>query len=474
MRPFSTASIRLAAAELAQSPPGDFQSVLDKLQSIDSQIDLDLKHLHADLNEANDRLRAVEADLQDEQTKSKELQTRAATQEETIQMLTRQLRRVHSIKKDNGESDDEGSRDALEEVDAGSLVVLLKAREEAYRSQGALVKRLKKDNRELRDNYDRLLAKYNRAGSEKEVETESAHGSSNQEEVDEITAISEKHPNVRERSAQRARTPVVHHIRPDHIESYKENIPDPSANNVNKNGKVARRNKLQHLSLRVKQAGRDANHIAEEVEKRLQMTSEDVQEFQTAWRRFSSGVQGMEGLSSESRVSTPRKGSKAVQDEFEDTFEINVMEVVKRENERLNLAGTELMKTLALQQTAHENLRATVLELTKELERIEPEGLKEMKSWKDQLDKAKKDIVAMEEKLERRDKTISALNREIKKVTAEYKAVSIAHSYSNAELSKIRARDKKISKLERQRIEGQSRHGGGSDRHHHWRNHHFR
>lgn len=175
--------------------------------------------------------------------------------------------------------------------------------------------------------------------------------------------------------------------------------------------------RVELLSMRVQKAGRDACEVACKVEKRLQITS----------RNADSLRQSVQKSIRASSVRMP------IGEEFDGTgsdvdFDCGLGE-----------AGEELERALALQQEAHDTLRSTVVELTKELERIDPDKVGRVDVIREQLLQAEDQLSKAELDLDEKDVEISELKKQLKKVLAEYEAVSIAHSYSNAELSKIRA-----------------------------------
>jgi hypothetical protein len=100
------------------------------------------------------------------------------------------------------------------------------------------------------------------------------------------------------------------------------------------------------------------------------------------------------------------------------------IEQVFVENARLKAASTTLEETLRQQRESHARLRATVESLVADLETRPPATY----------------TAAVEAKLETADAKNHALTRAVNKLTAEYNAVSVAHSYSNAELSRQRDR----------------------------------
>lgn len=475
-RPFSTASIKLVVDELSVEPTATVEQVLQKLLCIDDQIDRDFKTLKSDLDTAHEQIASVRADLSHEKSRREQLQKLSEQQAQLIAMLKEELHqlpfaqradlqdgekqreRIERIRSMNLNTSDqkenhdycnkgsvhigdhlpdrEGKETVLASMDSQSLYILLCAREQAYRSQRTLVDRLKSNNQELKSTYDKLWARYQRFYDKK--------------------ADDEK-------------------------------------------GVVEINERIEHLSFRVQQAGTDACNVASQVEQRLQLTAKDVHEFHTTWRRLSnfngnlaspkvgarfsfvdaeikSEESAEEAGAGQAHVDTPRKVPRDEYDYDEFSHLPDWLSDVRRENEKLDMAGAELLQTLALQQEAHERLRSTVLELTKELERIEPGSVQEIKKCKEDLEKAERDLNGANSMLKEKNSEIADLRRELKKVLAEYEAVSIAHSYSNAELSKIRATNRAKTKLDRQKNELPQRHGTvtTADKHHHRRNHHFR
>lgn len=476
-RPFSTASIKLVADELSVETTTSVEQVLKKLLHIDSQIDRDFKALESDLGAAHEQIASVRADLSHEKSRREQLQKLSDQQAYLIVMLKNELQQLSlaqhanpqdgekrrerivgkaarinlntsdqkenhnccnqgSVHIDSSLPDCEDEKAVLANLDSQSLYILLCAREQAFRSQQTLVDRLKSDNQELKATYDKLWARYQRLYDKKAEEEKG------------IVEVNER---------------------------------------------------IEHLSFRVQQAGTDACNVASQVEQRLQLTAKGVQEFRTTWRRLSKFSEDLaspkagprfsfadaEIKSEESveevnarqiHVDTPRKVLRDEYDDDEFSHLPDWLSDVRRENEELDLAGAELLQTLTLQQEAHERLRSTVLELTKELERIEPNSVQEAKKCKEDLEIAERDLKEANSTLKERNSEIADLKRELKKVLAEYEAVSIAHSYSNAELSKIRATNRAKTKLDRQKNELPQRHGTvtTTDKHHHRRNHHFR
>lgn len=124
---------------------------------------------------------------------------------------------------------------------------------------------------------------------------------------------------------------------------------------------------------------------------------------------------------------------------------------VFQENERLQRAGSDLITTVAHQKDAHERLRCTVTQLMTQLEVGAKERDKRENEWKQKVQALEKDLLKLNEHQGNKDAQINKLQRQLNKVLAEYQAVSVAHSYSNAELSKLRVhtRAKKADRYDR-------------------------
>lgn len=137
-------------------------------------------------------------------------------------------------------------------------------------------------------------------------------------------------------------------------------------------------------------------------------------------------------------------------------------------------AAAELLKTIAIQQRAHEKLRTTVAELTKELERIDPRKVRETERLEENLRVTEQRLSETEVEMREKDTEIVELKKQLKKVLAEYEAVSVAHSYSNAELSKIRANGRGKGKHDRQTGDRLHAFGTGVENLLHSRKVHFR
>lgn len=482
-RPFSTASIKLVADELTSSSSPTVETVLQKLLRIDSQIDADFNTLKSDLSQAHVQIARARSELQNETSHRAELQARADEQQVTIARLREQLKAQTQHQKSTPKPLTPRKKDAvsnrtrpgkssfglcrcagkenvqnaansteheptcelkkavLAEMDSRSLCDILTAREEAYRAQTALVDRLKTDNRELKGTYEKLWSRY------QDVYNDRAGG-----DKPERLSVDER---------------------------------------------------IQHLSFRVQQAGQAACIVASQVEQRLQLTAQDVRSFHSSLgqvpdTRFDFSPEDVREDASRhpttpepaltSATIAPSEGGTSrtthtsavtIADEYENDTLTMELESIRKENKRFNVAGKELMRTLMLQQEAHDRLRSTVVELTKELERIEPEKMETAKKCREDLEEAQDTLMSAERELlkakselKEKSKEISNLKKQLKKVLAEYEAVSIAHSYSNAELSKIRAKTRQDRQThDRPPLRGNAVNHGVENLLHHRRNH---
>lgn len=436
-RPFSTASIRIVADELTSTSSPSVEAVLQKLLRIDGQIDADFKSLKQDLSQAQHEISEARSELQREADRRTELQRHVMARDATIASLRKELKLVNvkhqsvvqkkplTPRRNNSSASNRSRPDkkslglckcetakenldgvsatdhepdcalkkaVLAEMDPNSLCDILTAREEAYRAQSVLVERLKSDNKELKDTYEKLRERYQAAQQDRPSEESSRRISADE--------------------------------------------------------------RIQHLSFRVQQAGEAACVVADHIESRLHVSKREAHSIRSTFGQSPDGITEVTHLAAQEQSSFVTSGSKKGQtgsstviDEYENDSLSTELECVRKENERFDAAGKELLRTLALQQKAHDCLRGTVLELTKELERIEPQKIEEMKKCRKEVDSAHKQITAMSDQLKKtkselkdKSKDIASLKKQLKKVLAEYEAVSIAHSYSNAELSKIRAK----------------------------------
>lgn len=476
-RPFSTASIKLVADELTSTSSPSVEAVLQKLLHIDGQIDADFKSLKKDLSQAHHEISHARSELMRESNRRAEIQHRADAKDETIASLRKELKMAkeahqNSMAKEaltarksdaasnrsrpgkssfglckcaGGKENIDGlpgiehepscelKKAVLAEMDPKSLCDILTAREGAYRAQSVLVERLKRDNKELMDTYEKLLARY-----QAKEQARSARGTKQRMSMDE-------------------------HIK--------------------------------HISFRVQQAGEAACVVASHIERRLSVSARDAKSVQSISGHSGKGVDvrctgagnhqsdrrfaDISATTTSSQDKRKQAESFTVVDEYENDSLSTELDCVRRENDRFDAAGKELLRTLAIQQQAHDCLRGTVLELTKELERIEPQKIEEMRKCRHEVEVAQKRVAVFggelkkaKKELKDKSKEIASLKKQLKKVLAEYEAVSIAHSYSNAELSKIRAKTRHDRQTnDRPPLRGHAVNHGVENLLHHRRNH---
>lgn len=113
------------------------------------------------------------------------------------------------------------------------------------------------------------------------------------------------------------------------------------------------------------------------------------------------------------------------------------------ENQRLENVGVELVKQVETQKTAHHNLTTTVNELMTQLQ----EENKEKEQREITLKSMRNVIKSLESSCGMKDGKLAELQRALNKLQAEYNAVSVAHSYSNAELVKLKMKIGKKNEL---------------------------
>lgn len=477
-RPFSTASIKLVADELTSTSSPSVEAVLQKLLHIDGQIDADFKSLKQDLSQAHHEISHARSELMQESNRRAEIQQRADAKDATIASLRKELKMAKEAHQNSmakgaltarksdaasnrsrpgksslslckcagGKENIDGlpgiehepncelKKAVLAEMDPESLCDILTAREGAYRAQSVLVERLKSGNKELKDTYEKLLARY------------------------------QAKEQARSAGRTRQRMSMDEHI--------------------------------QHISFRVQQAGEAACVVASHIERRLSVSTRDAKSIQSISgqssgkgvdvRRTGAGDHQSDRRSASifagptsSQDKRKQAESFAVVDEYENDSLSTELDCVRRENDRFDAAGKELLRTLAIQQQAHDCLRGTVLELTKELERIEPQKIEEMGKCRHEVEVAQKRVAVFggelkkaKKELKDKSKEIASLKKQLKKVIAEYEAVSIAHSYSNAELSKIRAKTRHDRQTnDRPPLRGHAVNHGVENLLHHRRNH---
>lgn len=436
-RRFSTAPLQKVADSLTQHSPPPLEALLQKLQLIDGEIDSDFTALKRDLSRTQNQ-------LAEEIARREQLSAQQASQAILIKSLKQRLTQLNPdpskpplkrpaspvSRKRNaapppfvctcGENRTanmptntgdhlptcELKRAVLRDMAPDALCELLEAREEAYRVQQSLVDRLKGDNKELKETYDKLWERYQVIYSAKGLNQETP-SATDERTVDE---------------------------------------------------------RIEHLSFRVQQAGQAVCNVASQVEKKLQLTAEDVRTFRESFsqsdaprepqghvkdssRLHREDNQGISADAYSRRNAKPQTlrelSMRSTISNFDD------IEETRKENERFNEVGIELMHTLALQKEAHDRLRSTVVELTQELERIKQNKMEGIKKSQEQLEAAEIHLDKLTAELKQRNLEIEDLKKQLKKVLAEYEAVSIAHSYSNAELSKIRATNRAKTKYDR-------------------------
>lgn len=116
--------------------------------------------------------------------------------------------------------------------------------------------------------------------------------------------------------------------------------------------------------------------------------------------------------------------------ELETLFTTIEVPDIFKENEKMQSAGTAITQTIHEQRRIHEQLRQTIGNVVAELK------ARPTNAHVDKLTEQLR-LITDENK---------ALKREINKLTAEYNAISVAHSYSNAELSRLRSRQDSTAK----------------------------
>lgn len=377
-RHFSTKSIRVLADDInAHLGPTTLDAFLHTLSQIDCEIQNDFTHVRAELASTQHRLKQETTLRQAAEKQLAALKSRMSTRQ--IKLSTEAECNCHPEQSffSGPHKQPCPLRNAIMSEPSSNVADLLLAREDAFRNQQVLVKRLKRDNTDLKASYDALWARNNA---------------------------------------------------PD----------DPDEPDIG------------NLRDRVQKAGQAATRV----EERLKITVRDVDSFRTSMTcsvRMSQqlALANPPGPQKDTRISTYEKDC--------------------------NLAAADLLRTLALQQDAHEKLRATVVELTHELERIDPRKMGATAKYSEQLDVVERRLHKAERVIVDRDTEIAKLKRQQKKVLAEYEAISVAHSYSTAELSKIRANKKKTKKGDRhERERGHGKLGAGVENLLHHRKIHFR
>lgn len=328
----------------------------------------------------------------------------------------------------------------LSEVSTPALVDLLLAREDATRNQKLLVERLKVDNGQLRATYDCLSARH--AALHSQLDETAARLASREQRA---AATPTPSPTQAQTQSKRNHPGEADGTGPRASEEGGENC--------------AEKRKLSALSHRVREAGRAACDVATRVEQRLRRTVKDVDGLRQSYQRATANT-------TEATKSKPSRRAR-VNEEFgcgeleglctaADGLEGTSASLAADDvDEAVACAyvSHELVAALKQQREAHARLRGTVLELTSELERIDPALLDEARQVRAERDATEKRLKQANGKLKEKEEEVLDLRRQLTKVVAEYGAVSMAHSCANAELSKIRANNRERNKVE-QRLLG--------------------
>lgn len=459
-RQFSTASIRVFADNInTHLDSSAVDSVLNTLANIDRQIHDDFNTVRDDLQKARQENTALTHQVAEKHRRVKRLEKENATHVSSVETLTSQLvslraaaaaasaaastanatipqagkparnilsTTLHPSKcncRPSGSdrprffaADHAGTcalrKALLTDTSTTAMCDVLTAREDAYRNQQVLIDRLKEDNRQLNCTYSDLWSRYQQLYD--------ARGTGAQ-------------PGER----------------------------------------------IEHLSARVQQAGQIARAVVSNVEERLKMSAHDVSHFRTSLSAVASAASSSSSesasaseirsptLSLRALPATPGPGSMVVQgsmgsirdamtDEYDNDATVSDFDFRYREKVPSRKSGlsNELIRQMAVQQGAHEKLRTTVLELTAELGRIDPDLMANVAKYRQQAEDAEGKLLGVMKKVKSKNNEILDLRRQLTKVIAEYEAISVAHSYSNAELSKIRATTREKNKHERQVNDG--------------------
>lgn len=267
---------------------------------------------------------------------------------------------------------------------------VIMAREDAYRNQKILIDRLKADNKQLQATYNDLWTRYQYLYDK--YREGNFDTSSNKQPADQLLTSTQQGGRVANEASR-----LEHQLKMHTTENE-----DPNAKNI---------------------------------------PDETMAEVSTIQ------IQASENF-------TDEYDNDATVSEFDFCYRTSVKEALARtENQQPEERAVteELLRTMALQQQAHEKLRQTVLELTTELGRIDPQSMQtDLTKYKTQIRTCEHKLEQVTSKLKSKNNEILDLRRQLTKVIAEYEAISVAHSYSNAELSKIRATNREKTKLERQ------------------------
>lgn len=373
-------------------------------------------------------------------------------------------------------------RKALATADAATLADLLLAREDACTNQAVLVARLKDDHVRLAATYDALRARY---AALRAMDSGGGLEGCTQEE-NKLTKEEENGLAIIQMDENNGAivSTDVPHVQDEAVASQIQN-------QTGQDGGAASR--LRLLSLRASRASRAAGELAEAAALRLARARASRPGDANACSAPSTllgtevGEYTLDGLS---RIPVGGDGRSSVcaqvPDEYEhdaptlDTYCIPFPGEVARHDDpsgvqdhvtersedeengngqRPGSTTDHLLRIMAIQQEAHDQLRATVRELTTELERVDPSLLADAQATRERLSRTEHHLAECLKQGVEKDARIFDLQRELKKVLAEYEAVSIAHSYSNAELSKIRANYReRVKKQDRQQLQT----GGGA------------
>lgn len=111
---------------------------------------------------------------------------------------------------------------------------------------------------------------------------------------------------------------------------------------------------------------------------------------------------------------------------------------VFKENERLEAAGAELIRQVEAQKDAHAKLRDTVGELMQQLE----ENSKDREVSEKRTVNLEKKVTSLQKEISDKENLTAELQRKLNKVQAEWEAASMAHSYSSAEVRKLKMKMK--------------------------------
>ncbi|PXF45180.1 hypothetical protein BWQ96_05081 [Gracilariopsis chorda] len=180
---------------------------------------------------------------------------------------------------------------------------------------------------------------------------------------------------------------------------------------------------IHRLSQQIQHAGQTACQVASEVEQRLQITARNLTTFRQSV------------APSAPSAPPPTQSTHRIKDEYDNESDAEH----DSHATACVAAADQLISTLAAQKVAHERLRNTVVQLTSELESV-------AQNKKNDTQLLSEKLSTTHSKLAEKDSQIADLKKQLNKVLAEYQAISVAHSYSNAELSRIRANNRAKTK----------------------------